>query len=114
MKGYNAAKAGGSAKGSGSIGSFHMLHATCLSRIHYKKICPIHGEVANEDIVSGYEFAKGEYVTVAANEKSKLREEDDKAIAIDTFVEPAAIDHRQVPDMGVFHERDGFFPAGVG
>ena len=86
VKAYSASVSGG-----GKIG-FHLLHSKCGERIRYKKVCPIHGEVANEDIVSGYEYAKGEYVTVEASEKAKLRDQDDKAIAIDTFVEPAAID----------------------
>jgi|SRR5262245_26724006 len=86
VKAYSAAAGGG-----GKIG-FHLLHANCNQRIRYKKVCPIHGEVPNEEIVSGYEYAKGEYVTVPAGERSKLRERDDKTIAIDTFVPPDAID----------------------
>jgi DNA end-binding protein Ku len=86
VKAYNAAAPGG-----GKIG-FHLLHAKCNQRIRYKKVCPIHGEVPNEEIVSGYEYAKGEYAVVQAGERSKLREKDDKAIDIDTFVAPDAID----------------------
>jgi DNA end-binding protein Ku len=69
-----------------------LLHANCGERIRYKKVCPVHGEVDKDDIISGYEYAKGEYVTVEAGEKTKLRDTDDKAIAIDTFVGPEAID----------------------
>lgn len=86
VKAYNAAISGG-----GKIG-FHLLHAKCGERIRYKKVCPVHGEVSNEQIVSGYEYAKGEHVEVPAGERAKLRDEDDKAIAIDTFVAPDAID----------------------
>jgi DNA end-binding protein Ku len=86
VKAYSAAAGGG-----GKIG-FHLLHANCNQRIRYKKVCPVHGEVPNEEIVSGYEYAKGEYVTVPAAERSKLRDRDDKTIAIDTFVPPDAID----------------------
>jgi len=85
VKAYNAVGPGG------KIG-FHLLHAKCNQRIRYKKVCPIHGEVSNDEIVSGYEFAKGEYVTVQREERTDLRERDDKAIAIDTFVGPDAID----------------------
>lgn len=86
VKAYSAAVSGG-----GKIG-FHLLHANCGERIRYKKVCPVHGEVSNDEIVSGYEYAKGEYVTVHAAEKAKLKEDDDKAIAIDTIVPPDAID----------------------
>jgi DNA end-binding protein Ku len=85
VKAYNAIGAGG------KIG-FHLLHAKCNQRIRYKKVCPIHGEVPNDEIVSAYEFAKGEYVTVKREERTDLRERDDKAISIDTFVAPDAID----------------------
>ena len=86
IKAFNAVGAG-----SGKIG-FHLLHKGCNERIRYKKVCPVHGEVANEEIVSGYEYAKGEYAVVPAGEKAKLKAKDDKAIDIDTFVPPAAID----------------------
>src|SRR4051794_31679865 len=43
---------------SGKIG-FHLLHKGCNERIRYKKVCPVHGEVENDDIVSGYEYQKG-------------------------------------------------------
>src|SRR5687768_11254425 len=41
---YNAAKSG-----SGGT-TFHMLHEKCHSRIKYQKVCPIHGEVPNDEI----------------------------------------------------------------
>ena len=47
VKAYNAM-----VTGSGRI-AFHMLHAECHNRIQYKKFCPIHGEVPNDEIVSG-------------------------------------------------------------
>jgi DNA end-binding protein Ku len=86
VKAHNATVSGG-----GKIG-FHLLHKTCKSRIRYKKVCPIHGEVGNDEIVSGYEYAKGEYVIVDADERGELKSEDDKAISVDTFVPSEAID----------------------
>lgn len=43
-----------SAAGGGVI-SLNQLHASCHSRIRYRKTCPIHGEVPNDEIVSGYD-----------------------------------------------------------
>ena len=71
----------------GRIG-FHQLHAKCHSRIRYKKVCPIHGEVSNDEIVSGYEQAKGQYVIVEKDELRRLRPESDKAIDLDVFIDP--------------------------
>ena len=70
----------------------NQLHSECHSRINYKKTCPIHGEVSNEDIVSGYEFAKGQYVVVDVAELDKLRTENDKAISLGAFVRADQID----------------------
>jgi DNA end-binding protein Ku len=70
----------------------NQLHAECNSRINYKKTCPIHGEVSNDEIVSGYEYAKGQYVVVDTAELDKLRTEDEKAINIDTFISPDSLD----------------------
>jgi DNA end-binding protein Ku len=77
-----------------SSGEVHLnqLHRDCNARIQYKKTCPIHGEVANDQIVSGYEYTKGQYVTIEPEELDKLRTESDKAVNIDTFVPDDQID----------------------
>ena len=69
-------------------GDIHLnqLHADCHSRIRYQKVCPIHGHVNSDDIVSAYEYAKGRYVIVDTDELDKLRTTDDKAIQIDVFI----------------------------
>jgi DNA end-binding protein Ku len=86
VQAFTAAVSGG--------GDIHLnqLHSECHSRIRYKKVCPIHGEVSPGEIVSGYEYAKGQYVVVDPDELSKIRGESDRAINIDTFVKPDKID----------------------
>jgi len=86
VKAYTATASGGSEI------RLNQLHAECHSRINYKKTCPIHGEVTGEQIVSGYEYSKGQYVVVDTDELEKLRTEDDKAINIDTFVGRGELD----------------------
>jgi DNA end-binding protein Ku len=71
---------------------FHQLHAGCHRRIRYQKVCPVHGEVSQDEIVSGYEFKKGKYVEIEPEELDSLRTDRDRAFTIDTFVEPDAID----------------------
>src|SRR5947209_15119899 len=71
---------------------FHQIHAPCHSRVHHKNVCPIHGEVPNDEIVSGYEFKKGQYVEVEPSELEALRTESERALKIDAFVEPDAVD----------------------
>jgi DNA end-binding protein Ku len=76
----------------GSEVKLNQLHSVCNSRINYKKTCPIHGEIPNDEIVSGYEYTKGQYVVVDTGELEKLRTEDDKSINVDTFVGPDTLD----------------------
>jgi DNA end-binding protein Ku len=71
---------------------FNQLHKECHSRIQYKKTCPVHGEVKQDDIVSGYEFAEGQYVLFDPEELDKLRSAKDKTISISSFVPPDAVD----------------------
>src|SRR6185436_12501090 len=88
VKAFTAAASGG-----GDI-SLNQLHKGCNSRIQYKKTCPVHGEVKAEEIVSGYEFDKGQYVVIDPDEVDKLRTPADKAINVQAFVTPEQFDPR--------------------
>jgi DNA end-binding protein Ku len=79
------------ARGQGPI-AFHQLHAPCHSRIHYQKVCPIHGEVSNDEIVSGYEYGRGQYVEFDPEELNHLRTEKERALTIDAFIPPGDLD----------------------
>ncbi|MGC3967738.1 MAG: Ku protein [Pirellulales bacterium] len=82
--------------------AFHQLHDKCHSRIRYQKVCPIHGEVSNDEIVSAYEVEKGKYVVVDDEEKKsavgKAGKRDagkrggNKALTIANFIPPEAVD----------------------
>jgi len=75
-------------------GEIHLnqLHKGCNSRIKYQKICPAHGELKSDDIVSGFEHQKDTYVVVDPDEIDKLRTKTDRAVSIDGFVPQDAID----------------------
>jgi DNA end-binding protein Ku len=102
-------KAYSASSGAGSTIQLNQLHAECHSRIQYKKTCPIHGEV--KDIVSGYEYSKGQYVVVDTDELEKLRTEDDKAIRVDVFVAPSAVDDVYLTGKNYYLVPDG--PVGA-
>jgi DNA end-binding protein Ku len=70
----------------------HQLHRGCHSRIRYKKVCPVHGELPADQIVMGYEFAKNRYVEIDETERKAARTKSDKSIEIEKFVPFAAID----------------------
>lgn len=80
------------ATASGSGIALNQLHRECNSRVQYKKTCPVHGELKSDEIVSGYEFSEGQYVVIDPSEIEKLRTKRDKAIDIEAFIEPTAID----------------------
>src|SRR5690606_8926836 len=73
VKAYTATASGG--------GRIHLnqLHARgpdgeeCGSRIRYMKYCPVHGEVASSEIISGYQVDKDRYVVIDTDEVEKLR-----------------------------------------
>jgi DNA end-binding protein Ku len=71
---------------------FHQLHEACHSRIRHKKVCPTHGEVTSNEIISGYEYKKGKYVEIEPEELAALRTPSERALSIDAFVEPDAVD----------------------
>jgi DNA end-binding protein Ku len=87
VKAYTAAVTGG-----GGAPSLNQLHKECNSRIQYKKTCPLHGEVPNDQIASGYQFADGQYVIIDPEEIQKLRPKAAKNISIAAFLKQDAID----------------------
>ncbi len=86
VKGYTALEA------EGDRISLNQLHEECHSRIRYKKTCPIHGEVPNDEIVMGYEYGPDQYAVIDPSEIDKLRSERDRAVNIDKFVPLSEID----------------------
>ena len=57
--------------------SLNQLHEECHSRIRYKKTCPIHGEVPNDEIIMGYEYGPDQYAIIDPAEINQLRSERD-------------------------------------
>ncbi len=91
----------------GSQIRFHQLHASDHSRIRHVKVCPVHGEVTNDEIVSGYEYAKDQYVEIKPEELEALRSESDKAIHLDTFLSTDAIDSLYLTGQNYYLTPDG-------
>ena len=75
-------------------GEVHLnqLHEACHSRIRYRKVCPIHGEVPNDEIVYGYEYAKDQYVVLEPGEREGFRSQGDRTMTIDRFIPGETID----------------------
>ncbi len=73
---------------------FKMLHRECLTPIRQKRWCPVHDvELAPDEIVRGFEVAKGEYVPIEDAELEAIENhETSRAIEITRFVPSAAVD----------------------
>jgi DNA end-binding protein Ku len=96
----------GSVSGGGRI-TLNQLHSECGSRIKYQKVCPIHGELKADEIVSGYEFSKDQYVTITPEELGKLRSKSDKTIGIEAFIEKDAVEPRYFNGRMMYLVPDG-------
>jgi DNA end-binding protein Ku len=68
--------------------SFRLLHRECLTPIKQKRWCPKHDrEVGNDELVKGWEVAKGQFVVVEEADLEALeRHDDSRTIDIERFV----------------------------
>lgn len=67
--------------------SFNLLHKECGSRLKQQYFCSKDGEkVERDDMVKGYEFAKGQYVVFTSDELKTLEEKATQSIDITEFV----------------------------
>jgi DNA end-binding protein Ku len=89
--------------------SFNMLHKKCGGRVKQQYICPTDNNeiVERTDMVKGYEYARGQYVTFSDEEIKALETERSNSIEIAEFVPIESVDFVQVektyylgPDKG--------------
>jgi DNA end-binding protein Ku len=73
--------------------SFNLIHKDCGSRLKQQYICAKDGAVVDrDDIVKGYEFAKGQYVLFTPEELKALEAEGHDSIDIAQFVPEDQVD----------------------
>ena len=74
--------------------SFRLLHRECSTPIKQKRWCPTHDrEVTQDEIVRGFEVAKGQFVIVEdADLEAIERSDDSRSIEIRSFVPGEAVD----------------------
>jgi DNA end-binding protein Ku len=74
--------------------SFRMLHRECGTPIKQKRYCPVHErDLGPDEIVKGWEVAKGQFVLVEEEEIEALQSQDDsRAIEISRFVDAGDVD----------------------
>lgn len=73
--------------------SFNWLHKKCGSRLKQQYWCPKDEEKVDKDeMVKGYEFSKGQYVTFTPDELKALEEKATNAVDIVAFVPLAEVE----------------------
>jgi DNA end-binding protein Ku len=73
--------------------AFNQLHNACQTRIQQKRWCPsCNKEVANTEIVKGYEFEMGRYVVMTEEDIEKVRPASTRVIDLVQFDEVGALD----------------------
>ena len=82
-----------SASQSSSDVSFNLLHKGCGSRLKQQYVCPKDGAVVpREEMVKGYEYAKGQYLLFSPEELKALEEKSTERVDITEFVPAEKID----------------------
>ncbi|WP_062793140.1 non-homologous end joining protein Ku [Sphingobium herbicidovorans] len=81
-----------SATKSGATIAFNQIHEPSGKRIKYEKVVPGIGPVNVEDIVKGFEYAKGEYVLLDEKEIEGVKLESKKTLELTQFVDAQDID----------------------
>jgi DNA end-binding protein Ku len=74
--------------------SFRLLHRTCLNPIKQKRWCPFHDvEVGPDEVVRGWEVAKGQFVPIEDEELEALEQRGtSRTIDISRFVKSEEVD----------------------
>lgn len=87
---------------------FNYLHQKCGTPVRYVRFCPYcETEVGMEDIVRGYEYEKGRYITMTDEELDELAGYRERSIEIMDFVDAGQIDP-------VFYDRSYYLAPGEG
>jgi DNA end-binding protein Ku len=74
---------------------FRLLHAKDEEPVRYERVCQKEGKpVAWEDLVKGYEYAKGQFVVLTKDDFKTAAIEKTKTIDILDFVDPKEVDER--------------------
>jgi DNA end-binding protein Ku len=74
---------------------FRLLHAKDEAPVRYERVCQTEGKpVAWEDLVKGYEYAKGQFVVLTKDDFKTAAVEKTKTVDILDFVDPDDVDER--------------------
>jgi len=70
----------------------NQLHRNCGERIRQQRVCPKHGLVESDSIISGYRVADDCYLPIEPEELESLRPENTKSVAVECFIDSQRLD----------------------
>jgi DNA end-binding protein Ku len=71
---------------------FRMMHRTCATPVHFKKVCEEGHEVPDEELSHGFEVAPGEYVLLEKEEIEGARPRSSEEIRLASFISVFEVD----------------------
>lgn len=72
---------------------FRLLHKSCLTAIQNKRYCPQHEQIVDwNDVVRGFEYAKGKFVTLDDEDLERVPLETAGTVSVNAFVNLSEID----------------------
>ncbi len=72
---------------------FRLLHKSCLTPIQNKRYCPQHEQIVDwNDVVRGFEYAKGKFVTLDDEDLERVPLETAGTVSVNAFVNLSEID----------------------
>ncbi len=87
---------------------FNYLHEICHTPVKYQKVCPnCHREVSANELVWGYEYQKGQYINLRAEDFEILPSAAQKSVDITDFILSAELDP-------VYYEKTYYLEPGEG
>lgn len=73
--------------------SFNLIHESCGSRVNRKYWCPEHEAIVeSSELIRGYQFTRGKYVTFSDEELEALETDDNRSLEISEFLDLTQID----------------------
>src|SRR5438445_311551 len=72
---------------------FRLLHSSCMTPSQNKRYCPQHEQIVDwNDVVRGYEYAKGKFVPVSDEELDSVPLDTAGTVNVTSFADPHEID----------------------
>lgn len=69
-------------------GPLCQVHTGCGQKIEYRKCCPVHGQVSNEEIGKAYPYAENDLIELSEADLEPLAPQPEHVITLKQFFEP--------------------------